>query len=51
MRLVRVTGKCPYCDVRKNQIDSTEERAMQVVSDALDAHVLEAHPEKGADRG
>lgn len=49
LSLVQVSGKCPYCDVRKHQIDTTQERAMQVVSDAIDAHVRDMHPEDWLD--
>lgn len=45
VRLVQVSGKCPHCDVKKHQIDGTEERAMQVVSDAIERHIQEAHPD------
>jgi len=44
-RLVQVTAQCPHCDVRKHQIDGTEERALQVVRDAIARHVQEVHPE------
>lgn len=43
--VVQVTAKCPHCDVRKHQIDFSEEHAIQVVSDAMEAHISEAHPE------
>lgn len=43
--LVQITGKCPHCEVRKYQIDTTEGRAMQIVSAAIDAHVREEHPD------
>lgn len=43
--LVRVTGKCPHCEERRHQIDGTQERAVQVVSDAIEKHIAEAHPE------
>lgn len=45
IRLVRVTGECPHCGVKKHQIDGTEERALQVVRDAIARHVAEAHPD------
>jgi len=47
--LVKVTGECPFCDVRKHQIDGTRERAERIVTEALDRHVAEAHPEHTAD--
>jgi hypothetical protein len=43
--LIKATGKCPHCDVRKHQIDCTQERAIQVVSDAIEHHIREEHPE------
>lgn len=46
LALVSVTGKCPHCDVRKHQIDTTQERAVEVVGDAIDAHIREAHPDE-----
>lgn len=46
MTFTRVTAKCPFCEIRKHQIDMSEERAKQVVADALDRHVSEAHPER-----
>lgn len=45
MRLAQVTGQCPHCDVRKHQIDSDQDRAMKIVSDAIERHVAETHPE------
>lgn len=44
--LVKVTGECPFCDVKKHQIDGTRERAERIVAAALDRHVEEAHPER-----
>lgn len=49
MRLVRVTGKCPHCEVRKHQIDVSEERALEVVGAAIERHVVEAHSELGSE--
>jgi len=49
LALVKVTGKCPYCDVRKHQIDTAQERAMQIVGDAIEAHIREAHPAEWAE--
>jgi hypothetical protein len=43
--LVKVTGECPFCDVRKHQIDGTLERAQRIVAEALDRHVAEVHPD------
>lgn len=43
IRLVKVTGKCPHCGVRKHQIDGTEERAVMVLNEAFTRHIAEAH--------
>lgn len=49
IRLVKATAKCPHCDVRKHQIDGTEERALRIVTEAIEAHVREAHPDEHAE--
>ena len=38
---------CPVegCGVVKSQIDSTRERAIQVVTDAMNRHIDEEHPD------
>ncbi len=43
MTLVQVSAQCPHCDVKKHQIDGDEHRAMQIVGDAIDRHIREAH--------
>lgn len=43
MRLVSVTVECPYCPVRKSQIDGTEKRATKVARDAMAKHIREDH--------
>lgn len=43
--VVKVSGKCPHCDVRKNQIDTSEEHAVQVLDDAFARHIAEVHPD------
>lgn len=45
--LTSATAKCPVegCSVTKSQIDSTRERAVQVVTDAMNRHIEEEHPD------
>lgn len=43
IRFVKIGAQCPHCDVRKHQIDTSEEHAIQVVQDAMDRHIEEAH--------
>ena len=47
MSLVRVVAYCPVegCDVEKNQLDFSEEHAVEVVQEAMDVHLQEEHPE------
>ena len=46
--LSSATASCPVegCGVKKSQIDSTRERAIQVVTDAMNRHIEEAHPDE-----
>jgi hypothetical protein len=44
IRLARCQATCRICGVTKNQIDGTRERAEQVVREAIERHVAEAHP-------
>lgn len=43
--LARCKATCRLCGVVKFQIDSTRERAEQVVRDAMEHHVAEDHDE------
>ena len=43
-RFVRLTGTCPHCGLRKNQIDTSEAHAVQVLDAAFDRHIREEHP-------
>lgn len=42
---IKLTGKCPHCDVRKHQIDTSEEHAVEVLNAAFAKHISEDHPE------
>jgi hypothetical protein len=42
---IKLTGKCPHCDVTKHQIDTSEEHAVQVLNDAFAVHIREDHPD------
>lgn len=44
--LARCRAVCTICGVVKNQIDGDRERAEQVVREAMEKHVAEAHPEQ-----
>lgn len=41
---VKVSVKCDHCEVRKHQI-STQSHAFRVVTEAIDRHILDDHPE------
>jgi hypothetical protein len=41
--LTSYSAQCPFCPVRKHQIDGSQERAIQVVRDAINRHVAEEH--------
>lgn len=45
LALVSVHADCPICGVRRGQIDTSRERAIQVVTDAMKAHIAQEHPE------
>lgn len=44
VRFVRLTGTCPHCGERKNQIDTSKEHAIEVLEAAFERHIAEAHP-------
>lgn len=46
MNLAQATAQCPYCDVKKHQIDGTPERAADVASKAIRKHIHEDHPDR-----
>lgn len=48
LALTKARATCPHCDRHFHQIDSTPERAAQVVNDACAAHVRDEHG--GADQ-
>lgn len=43
--LHQATVECAHCPRKFHQIDSTEERALQIVRDAIARHLRESHPE------
>lgn len=49
--LARCKATCHICGAVKFQIDSSRERAAQVVMDAMERHFAEEHPDICADCG
>lgn len=49
--LARCKATCHVCGAVKFQIDSTRERAQQVVIEAMEKHLAEEHPDLCADCG
>lgn len=43
--LTSAKAKCPKCGHQVGQIDTTRERAIAVVTKAMERHLKEAHPD------
>ena len=43
--LSNVTGRCRECGYEAHQIDASREHAIQVVTEAVERHMAEEHPE------
>lgn len=48
MTLIKATTECAHCPAKFHQIDSTEERALEIVRAALARHVDAEHAEQVA---
>lgn len=43
---IKLSGKCPHCDVVKHQIDTSEEHAVDVLNKAFADHIAAEHPDR-----